>query len=283
MMEEIMPYKIILVHVDNGKRCPVRLELAARLAHRDGAQVIGVHARTVKPVPSLAAAEAGPILLEAQQRMAVQFAAEAEAVFRRAMNGAGLDTAEWRSSTDDALGVVVEHARYADLVVIGQPGEAGEPGVEPWFAHHLVLAVGRPVLVVPLAGEFRGLGERVLLAWNGGREAVRASSDGLPMMQPAREVMATTVRPGRSADVDAAVPDTSLGRFLTRHGVRVKVTTIDIVATDVGEELLSRAAAWSSDLVVMGAYGHSRLRELILGGVTRTMFESMTVPTLMSH
>jgi len=252
-----MAYKTILVHLDDGKRCPGRLELAIRLAKRFDAHLVGLHAR------------------------AIEYAAEAEKKFRRAVARGGVSGADWRSSFDDVLQAVTLHARYADLVLIGQPESEGGSGVDPGFAHRLVLTAGRPVLVMPYAGKFETVGKRVLLAWNASREATRATTDALPFLQAADQVIVSPVKPDRAAHGDA--PGADIGLYLTRHGVRVEVAAIEATDLDAGNALLSRAPDLSIDLIVMGAYGHSRVSELILGGVTRTMLESMTVPVLMSH
>src|SRR5215510_4276074 len=155
-----MTYKTILVHVDNGKRCVTRLAMAAELARRFEAHLVGLHALTVVRLPGYAAAEGGVVVREEQKRLATEYAKQAERVFRGAMERAGLANAEWRVSFDDALEAVTLHARYADLVVIGQPNADDGSGVEPGFAHLLVLAAGRPVLAIPYAGEFRTVGKR---------------------------------------------------------------------------------------------------------------------------
>lgn len=276
-----MAYKTILVHLDNGKRCPGRLELAIRLAKRFDAHLAGLHALTAVRLPGYAAVEAGPWLAEEQRRRAVEYAAEAEKAFRQAVDRGGVPGAEWRSSFDDALEAVTLHARYADLVLIGQPEREGGSGVEPGFAHRLVLAAGRPVLVMPYAGQFETMGKRVLLAWNASREATRATTDALPFLKTAEKVTVSPVKPDRAAHGEA--PGADIGLYLARHGVRVEVAAIEGTELDAGNALLSRAADLSIDLIVMGAYGHSRVSELVLGGVTRTMLESMTAPVLMSH
>lgn len=276
-----MAYKTVLVHLDSGKRCAARLGLAIGLAKRHSAHLVGLHALTVVRLPAYAEVEAGPHVLEEQRRRATEYAAEAEKAFRRAVDGAGLPGAEWRSSFDDVLDAVTLHARYADLVVIGQPDADDGSGVDPSFAHRLVLAAGRPVLVIPYTGTFDAVGKRVLLAWNASREATHATTDALPFLKAADKVVVSPVRPDRAAHGEA--PGTDIGLYLSRHGVRVEVAAIQGTDLDAGNALLSRAADLSIDLIVMGAYGHSRMSELILGGVTRTMLESMTVPVLMSH
>jgi nucleotide-binding universal stress UspA family protein len=276
-----MAYKTILGHLDSGKRSAARLELGIRLAKAFDAHLVGLHALTVVRLPAYAAVEAGPRVAEEQRRRATEYAAEAEKAFRGAVDRAGVPGAEWRSSFDDALDAVTLHARYADLVLIGQPEAEGGSGVDPSFAHRLVLVAGRPVLVMPYAGEFAAVGKRVLLAWNASREATRATTDALPFLKAADKVVVAPVKPDRAAHGEA--PGTDIGLYLSRHGVRVEVAAIQGTDLDAGNALLSRAADLSIDLIVMGGYGHSRMSELILGGVTRTMLESMTVPVLMSH
>jgi nucleotide-binding universal stress UspA family protein len=276
-----MAYKTILVHLDSGKRSAARLELGIRLAKAFDAHLVGLHALTVVRLPAYAAVEAGPRVAEEQRRRATEYAVEAEKAFRGAVDRAGVPGAEWRSSFDDALDAVTLHARYADLVLIGQPEAEGGSGVDPSFAHRLVLVAGRPVLVMPYAGEFAAVGKRVLLAWNASREATRATTDALPFLKAADKVVVAPVKPDRAAHGEA--PGTDIGLYLSRHGVRVEVAAIQGTDLDAGNALLSRAADLSIDLIVMGGYGHSRMSELILGGVTRTMLESMTVPVLMSH
>jgi len=276
-----MAYKTILVHLDSGKRCAARLDLGIRLAQRFDAHLVGLHALTVVRLPGYAVAEAGPKIVEEQRRRAAEYAAEAQTAFRRTVDRAGLSGAEWRSSFDDALDTMTLHARYADLVLIGQPDADDGSGVDPGFAHRLVLSAGRPVLVMPYAGKFDTVGKRVLLAWNASREATRATTDAMPFLQKADQVIVAPVNPSRAAHGEA--PGTDIGLYLTRHGVRLEVAAIEGTDLDAGNALLSRAADRSIDLIVMGAYGHSRVSELVLGGVTRTMLESMTVPVLMSH
>jgi nucleotide-binding universal stress UspA family protein len=281
IVEIAMAYKTILVHLDSGKRSATRLELAIGLARRFDAHLVGLHALTVVRLPAYAAVQAGPRVAEEQRRRAVEYAKEAEAAFKRVVDRAGAPGSEWRASFDDVLEAVTLHARYADLVVIGQPDGDDGSGVDPDFAHRLVLAAGRPVLAIPYAGAFDAVGKRVLVAWNASREATRAITDGLPFLKLADQVVVAPVKPDRAAHGEA--PGSDIGLYLSRHGVKVEVAPIQGTDLDAGNALLSRAADLSIDLIVMGAYGHSRMSELILGGVTRTMLESMTVPVLMSH
>lgn len=276
-----MSYKTILVHVDNGKRCPARLAIAIQMARRYDAHLVGLNAVTSLRLPAYAAAEAGAVLIEAQQRAFVEQSKRAQEAFDKATRAAGLAKAEWRASEADAVDAVTLHARYADLVVLSQPHASDNGGVEEDFAERVVLACGRPTLMVPYADSFKSTGERVLVAWNATRESTRALTDAIPMLRDAKEVKVIAINPD-NAD-HGAVPAADISLYLARHGVRSEAVTDYGDDIDVGNELLSRAADYNSDLIVMGAYGHSRMRELIMGGATRTIITSMTVPVLLSH
>jgi nucleotide-binding universal stress UspA family protein len=280
-----MSYKTILVQLDQGVRRGERLELAFGLAEKFDANLIGLFALSAPRIPSLALAEAGPVVVEAVKRQRGEAAQQAEREFRAGLVRHDGVRAEWRMSAQDALGAVRLHARYADLVVVGQPLPPGDDtdGLLSGFAEELVLTAGRPVLLVPYAGRFSAVGDRVLLAWNAGREAARAMTDALPLLARAVEVQVVVFDPDRGSGDHGEEPGADIGLYLARHGVKVTVARQVGAGIDVGEQILSRAADVSADLVVMGAYGHSRTRELILGGVTRTLLESMTVPVLMSH
>jgi nucleotide-binding universal stress UspA family protein len=173
-------------------------------------------------------------------------------------------------------------ARYADLVVAGQP-EADDEGDLRGLADELVFSAGRPVLFVPYAGRFPALGKRVLVAWDAGREAARAVTDALPLLQRAEAVEVCAFDPEKRARKHGEQPGADVGLYLARHGVKVTVARQSGAGYDVGAQILSRAADVGADLVVMGAYGHARVREMVLGGATRTLLEAMTVPVLMSH
>jgi nucleotide-binding universal stress UspA family protein len=137
------------------------------------------------------------------------------------------------------------------------------------------------VLVVPRYGTFDTVGERVLVAWNGSREATRAVHDALPILKLATKVTVLSIDPER--DTGDRIPSADIALHLARHGVAAEGTSTVGLDISVGDLLLSRAADLGADLIVMGAYGHSRMRELVLGGATRHILQHMTVPVLMSH
>jgi nucleotide-binding universal stress UspA family protein len=278
-----MSYKTILVHLDVGARTPARLDLACRLARRFDAHLVGLHALTEIRLPGYARVMTGQAaeLTEFQAHAAAEMRERSAALFAKRATAAGLERSEYRASDADALQAVPLHARYADLVVAGQPSEDDASGVEPDFVERLLLAAGRPVLVVPYAGSFADVGKRVLVAWNASREATRALTDSLPLLREAASVHVIAFEPAGAAHGE--VPGADIALYLARHGIKVTVSQQSAPDVDVGNQLLSRAADLDTDLVVMGAWGHSRLQELVMGGVTQTILRSMTVPVLLSH
>jgi nucleotide-binding universal stress UspA family protein len=164
--------------------------------------------------------------------------------------------------------------------VLGQRDPSVLVEVEPVHLEDVVLSSGHPTLVVPYAGRFETLGERhILVAWNGSREAVRAVHDALPFLREARSVTVVAA----DLDEDGRKSLDLMAEHLARHEISTDLEPTTAADISVGDLLLSRTADLGSDLIVMGAYGHSRAREWILGGVTQHLLEQMTVPVLMSH
>jgi len=276
-----MSFKTILVHLDHQPRSSERLGLACSLADEFDAHVVGLFAPGAPRPPSYALAEGGPTLREMLEKRDAGIRGEAERRFRDAARRFG-GRAEWRSSQADAAAAVRLSARYADLVVAGQP-EAEDDGDLRGLADELVFSAGRPVLFVPYAGRFATLGKRVLVAWDAGREAARAVTDALPFLRRAEAVEVCAFDPEKGRRNHGEQPGADVGLYLARHGVKVTVARQSGAGYDVGSQILSRAADVAADLIVMGAYGHARVREMVLGGATRTLLETMTVPVLMSH
>jgi len=276
-----MSYKTILVHIDAGKRCLVRVDVAISLAQQQDAHLVALNAIAPFELPGYVMAELGPEIIEAQRGVAANELARTEAEFNQQASAAGLRNVEWRSAIDDPVDAMTLHARYADLVVVGQTDPSENLQVAADFPERLVLAAGRPVLILPYVGRFATIGKRILIAWKPSREATRAVTDAIPFLQRADNVHVMAMNP--KAGEHGTVPGADIGLYLARHGVRVEVKMDYGAEVDVGNELLSRAADLGADLIVMGGYGHSRLKELVLGGATRTILESMTVPVLMSH
>jgi nucleotide-binding universal stress UspA family protein len=147
----------------------------------------------------------------------------------------------------------------------------------------LVTSAGRPALVIPYIGAPEPFGRTVTIAWDAGREAARAVADAMPLLEKAEKVHLLTVNPRFGISGHGEEPGADIALHLARHGIQAEVNHSHARDMEVGDLVLSWLADSSSDLLVMGAYGHSRLRELVLGGVTRRLLDSMTVPVLMSH
>ncbi|WP_028220908.1 universal stress protein [Paraburkholderia oxyphila] len=270
-----MCYKTLLVHLDDSARREARLALALDLAERFDAYLIGLYL----PAPRSRTPATEGAGTPAQR---LEFA---QAAFLDAGARAGRRV-EWRAPQPGDSAAATLHARHADLLVLGQH-DSGDPAVETAsaFVTELVMTAARPAIVVPHAGAFPDFAQNILIAWDGGREAARAASDALPLLRCANSVSIEVVAPhsgtkrARAEDeaVDAAA-------WLDLHGVNASFhESASTAGMTTGTALLSRASDLHAGLIVAGAYAHSRLHERVLGGVTRTLLEAMTVPVLMSH
>lgn len=275
-----MGLKDLLVHVDNDPACGTRLDVAVALAAKHGAHLTGLHVLKEAPLPGYVEIELPPSLREDSRRRQEELARQAAERFHERARRRGI-RGEWRLERGDVRGTMKLHARYADLTVVGQGRDLGDaPSDLAFLPEELALGVGRPVLVVPRYGTFETVGERVLIAWNGSREATRAVHDALPLLTRATKVTVLSIDPH---DPGSRVPSADITLHLARHAVSAEADSTVALDIAVGDVLLSRAADLGADLIVMGAYGHSRVREMVLGGATRSILRQMTVPVLMSH
>ena len=281
-----MGYKDLLVVLDTGPDARGRIELAVTLAEQSAAHLVGLY-----PVPSpelprpagyadLAVLE--PVYHEWRERLLEQAEIIRE-MFEHQAGLRGVET-EWRAVAEGWEADPALHARYADLTILGQrdPGNDDMALIRP-YPERVTLASGRPILVVPYAGHFASVGRRVLVAWNASREAARAVADAMPLLASADSVAVMAVDPQPGPNGHGDLPGADIALHLARHGVKAQIERTVSAEVPIGEVLLSRAADLGADLLVMGAYGHSRLRELLLGGATRSILASMTIPVLMSH
>lgn len=278
-----MHLKNILVHVDDSRHCASRLSVAASLAQEHDAHLTGIYVLTPPYIPGYMAAQVSAEVFEVQAGLAAEAAAKAEALFHKQADAVGV-IQEWRTADGYAADAVTMHARYADLVILGQPDpDEDETATTRNLPGEVVLEAGRPVLIVPYAGRFPTVGKTVLVAWNGSREAARAVNDALPLLHNARSVSVLNINPESGEESDNDFPGADIALHLSRHGVTVEAAPSYGNDIDVGDVLLSRAADLSADLIVMGGYGRSRFRELVMGGASRHILHHMTCPVLMSH
>lgn len=288
-----MGYQDILVYLDDHRDAGTRLRLAVSLAAQNKAHLVGLYGFELPQAPAsriVAGVPAEDSLLlttyERERDSAFSNAADSEAAFRAEARRAGIKS-DWQIYPDkpaDLIALITERARYADLTVLGQADSA-----HPLFdtlaklPEAVMLGSGRPVLIVPYAGRIDTMGKNVLVAWSGTRESARAVGDALPLLRAAEAVTVVSIGSSRDAREHDDQPVAGLARHLAWHDIRAEAS--HFVATDIeaGELILSRAADLGCDLIVMGGYGHSRVRELVLGGVTRAILQHMTMPVLMSH
>ena len=236
-------------------------------------------------VPSIPGASLGylPIeTIEAQQRENEMAAEDAVDHFTAASAKAGVaaERRVLRTGFPAAAEQFSRIARRFDLAIVGQL-EPDVNSVEAAIAESTLFDSGRPIVIVPYIQKAPLTLERVMVCWDGSRAAARAIADAMPLLERAGSVQVVIVASerGKYDQIEGA----DMGLHLARHGVKVEVTRIARGKIDVADALLSHAADCSADFMVMGGYGHSRLREFVLGGVTRSMLHSMVVPTLMSH
>ena len=282
-----MTYKDILVVTDDTPRCEEQVNVALGLAARHDAHVIGLMVQQQAHLPQYA-----PVgipkglrdeLLERQRQIAEEVRGRVREKFERLANAAGVPN-EWHTADGDPVKAVSLFSRHADLAVIGQGSrEPAGYGTARDLAEQVVLASGRPVLVVPRVGTYPSIGHRVLVAWDAGREAARAVADALPLLKGAEHVVTLAANPDTGDKQHGELPGADIARHLARHGVRVDIQRVSSRDVPIADLLLNRILDESIDLLVMGAYGHARVREIWLGGVTKRLMESMTVPVFVSH
>jgi nucleotide-binding universal stress UspA family protein len=272
-----MGFKDLLVLVGNGSEGSGRFGLA--FAAAAGASVTAAVPVTDVAVPVLPA--------ELPQEFLVRIQAEAEAAAAKAIDAFSREASEARLEAEirrfsTAAGTVGQAlsriARCFDALVLPQPDPSAARGSE--IVETCLFGAGRPLLIVPFI-PVRAEIRTVLVAWDGGLPAARAVADALPILQRARRVEVVTFQTRNGAPPDAT--DADLVRHLARHDIRAERKSFPIDEIDVANMLLSYAADAGADMIVMGGYGHSRMREVVLGGTTREILRSMTVPVLMSH
>lgn len=279
-----MSYKSLLVHVDTSDQAITRVNLAIWLANTFEAHLTGL---SVAATPMLmAGSEGGAIedLYTSACDHLKQCAEDAHRTFDQLVARAGLESFEWREYIGHPVADTNLNAHYQDLVIVGQPEHALlVSGLTADYPEAVALNCGRPVLIVPSSGQFDQVGSNVLVAWNAKPEAARAVTNALPLLRRAQRVTLLIINPDVGPEGHGEAPGHDIALYLSRHGVPVEVMSQTVTDEKAGHVLLTCANDLGADLIVMGVYGHSYLRELLLGGVSRTLMSSMTVPVLVSH
>ncbi len=275
------PIKSILLHLDASPRSALRLAVARQVAQPQEASITGLFGVTSNfvemPFAVAESAGAGAIVLklDAERRE------RALALFERAAQAEGPAVSWSELGTEPVIWGFTQQALYADLLVFGQH-EPGSRDVPPDLIESVLLASGKPALIVPYAGDVPTVGENILVAWSPSRESARALSAALPLLQKAQQVHVVSWSDETSAP-QAASERRQIEQHLAAHGVKATLHWYGDGVGNPGDRLLSLTADLGNDLLVMGCYGHSRARELVLGGATRTVLKTMTLPVLMAH
>ena len=269
-----MSYRTILVHVETGPAAGSEVQLAINLARQHNAALIGVAAGLPRATLALSGGGSDPDLVEAERDEIQAELKAAESRFRNAMKGAGLKV-EWRSELEFPTLAVARAAVAADLIFVRR--SAPTTGLDRFrlvALGDLLMSAGRPALVVPENCSELNVRD-VVVGWKDTLEARRALSDALPFLKRAEQVNVIEIGGGGTSLRDAKA-------FLDRHEVHARSETI-APAGAAGDQLVRFAQRVQSDLIVVGAYGHSRLREWVLGGVTRELLHDCPIPCLFSH
>jgi Universal stress protein UspA and related nucleotide-binding proteins len=280
-----MGYKTILAILDTPKTAAQVTEFSIALAEQHQSHVIGLHAEAMAAVPLVAPMEIpDPTTVQALQEMAHTETVNIEKIFRDRASRDGISH-EWRSFLSSAgygSSALIDSARSADLVIAAQ-AEAALLSESRADLENFLFESGRPVLLVPhILKEPKPI-KRVLVAWNGSREAARATFDALPFLKAADSVEIFTVDPPETSTQSADMAGAEIAATLSRHGVNITVVRQETDNLPASAAIENRLSDSSIDLLVMGAYSHKRWWEVLFGGVTRTLLDSMTALTLLSR
>jgi nucleotide-binding universal stress UspA family protein len=272
----------ILIHVDNNTACKSRLETAIRLAQQFDAHLTALYVILPTNFPIFSQIPVGPKFIKSHRKSLWEGAARAQKDCEDAARDVGV-TLEWRAEEGILIDTLNEHGRYCDLIVLGQYDPSDRNDLSEGAADHVILESGTACLVVPYIGIAANNMNNILIAWNGSMESSRAVKDAVPILKQAKRVEVLVINPEQRKVDEGDVTGAKASAYLARHGINVEAHTVHNKQSNAGDVLLSHASDFSADLVVMGAYGHTRLREKVLGGVTKHLLEHMTVPVLMSH
>jgi nucleotide-binding universal stress UspA family protein len=271
----------VLVHVGLDRANTDRVGFAVTFAERFGSALTGAYLMPPLIPSAVAVGDVLPELIVEQEKLAQADAEKARRAFLDHATRKGL-RAEWHTLRGPVVSRARHFARLADIAIVGQVDPDLPEEAVVLRPEELVLGSGRPAIVVPYVGGPHDFGRRVVVAWNGSREAARAVGDAMPLLREAQSVWVVSINAERETEGQPG-PAAELMRHLADHGIKAEPQVLrsdDVSASDM---LLSRIADLGADSLVMGCFGHSRLREIVLGGMTRDVLRHATVPVLLSH
>lgn len=271
------------IHLNNSPDCAVRIKAAIALARQHEATLIGIYTDPALPGYITAGSSLMGGVQEVVRRQLADARKLVKAAFTEAIESAGIAWS-WQTCEGPAAAVTAWLARMTDMLVIGQESAESRQIDGSGFIEEVLLSTGRPVLAIPSIGAPPVIGDNVLYCWDRGRESARALADAAPLLSQASALTALTMDPSSYRIQRVGVPFEELQAYCAAHGFPpVRRMARDTAGIDMGEIVLSLVADLGADLIVMGAYGRSRLNEWIMGGATGTLLKSMTVPVLFSH
>jgi nucleotide-binding universal stress UspA family protein len=273
--------KDLLVNIAPGLPADATLDYALSLARVFDAHLAGVAFAYEAVPPAMLLDEVPRAWIDEFRKEAEEAAKTAVGRFQEAARRAGIAAeARWMTITSPGTADIFGRiGRRFDLTVVRQ-AEPDTASPAPLIIEAALFETGRPALIVPYIKKTAARLDRILVCWDGSRNAARAASDAMPFLERAKAIEVLMVaKQGKSDEVQGA----DIAQHLARHGLPIEAKQIVAPDSKPADVILSRAADFSADLLVMGAFGHSRLREFVLGGVTRSILDAMTVPTLMSH
>lgn len=280
-----MSWKDIIVFADGSKNGVARAQMAGKLAREQGAR-LEICVPAVIPAPAYG--DSAPVVAEMADealKLAQDDAGRALAAAREAAPELDVSAQAPETLVSSASRLAGALGRAADLVIVGQPIASDASRLDDMLFEGALFAAGRPCLMLPRWEAPKPWGRRVLAPWKGAREAARAVHDALPLLAAAQSVLLFRAGAGLEREGEGPLGVARLASHLARHGVKVEEPLVEARGGggDVGQSILCAAQDFDADLVVMGGYGTSRLRELVFGGATRTLLHSSPIPVLFSH
>lgn len=274
----------IAIHLSNDKACARRIDVGLQLAKEHGAEVIGVY-----PADSISGHYYDETIIPQDVRKILrgrrdEFRDSVRKQFLERAATVGVK-AEWRNPEGEADEALALHARYCDLLIMSKAERVDTvAAIIPNLPEAVVMASGRPVLMIPTSGEINSIGKRVLYCWDQRREAARAFTDASPFFKRCEELIVLEIDRDERLFKERDLHDDDFAAFCTSQGYpQPKHLVKESDGIGVGNVILNTASDAGSDLIVMGAYGHSRMRQWVMGGASRTLLSSMTVPVLLAH
>lgn len=274
-----MSFKDILVVVDASETSSNAVKCAAKLAAENEACLTALYLGH-DPLLGFAESQLPPDLLQRHEENLSRAEQTARDHFEQTCRTGGVGS-EWRAANEAQTSALILNARYADLVTMSGRASSTADLFAHRYADGVVITAGRPVLLFPESYTWKNGFRRIMVAWENSREATRAVHDAMPLLEKAQKV--TIMEIAGTDEIDTRDPASDIARHLARHGVATETAHAVKGEINVGDQLLSASVDYDADLLVAGAYGHSRLREYALGGVTRHLMGHLTIPMLFSH